>query len=64
VSNSTDSKEDIWCRFCGDRTCYAVIEERTIDWFLKDVERGIGICMECSKVVDQDRLILPEEGEE
>jgi len=56
--------EDIWCCCCGDRTYYAVLEERVLSWFLKDEERGIGICIECSKVVDKDELFIPDEDEE
>ena len=57
------NEEDIWCCCCGDRTYYAVLEERVLEWFKKDKERGIGICLECSKVVDKRNLVLPEEDE-
>ena len=58
---SSNNEDDIWCCCCGDRTYYAVLEERELDWHLKDETRGIGICVACSEVVDEKELTLPED---
>ena len=61
---SVNNEDDIWCCCCGDRTYYAVLEERELTWYLKDEKRGIGICMACSEVVDEKHLTLPEDDKD
>lgn len=56
--------DDVWCCCCGDRTYYAALEGRDIEWFKIDNKRGIGICLECSKVVEKRNLVLPANDEE
>ena len=61
-----NNNDDIWCCCCGDRTYYAILEEREdeLTWYLKDEKRGIGICTACSEVVSQSELSLPDEEED
>jgi len=49
TQNKEPGKKDIWCCSCGDRTCYATAENRSIAWGKTDKSLGIGVCKPCAK---------------
>ncbi len=51
---------NIWCSTCGDSTIYSP----DLRWKIKDEKRGIGICIACAEVLDEDLLVLPDEKED
>lgn len=63
-SQNDEHHDDYWCCKCGDMSVIAKLEGRELDWYVVNDETNVGICSACSKALDSDQLVLPEEEEE